>query len=127
MTDHSITITNSVNTFGIAPSSKWNAYAWNAFKWGEGTTDLRTDVVHLISNSISGDTAFGFRFTKGISETLTVTADLSSERLRDGEGYLYVFREGTTDGETRVFPTWASGTTATASWTVASSTSTTWS
>ena len=127
MTDHSITVANSLNLFGVAPSDKWNAYAWNAFLWGEGTADLGVAVVHLISNSLTLSDAYGKGVTKLVSETLSVTGDMSSEVLFDAEGYRYVFPDRTTEGEERDFSTWTSGTAASATWTSGTVTSTTWS
>ena len=127
MANLSQTVTNSLNLFGVAPSDKWNAYAWNAFKWGEGTQDLGVHIIHAITNSITPDTTVIFSVTKLLSNTLTVTEDMSSERLTDSEGYAYVFPDNTTELEGRDFTTWTAGTSGSATWTSGTTAVTTWS
>lgn len=127
MASFTVTMANSLNLFGVAPSNKWNAFNWNAFLWGEGTADLGVNFTKGISNSLSPDTTVGKTAQIGIANSLAPTADLYSEELQDGSGYSYVFPNNTTDGEARDFVTWSSGTAGSATWTSATVTSTSWS
>lgn len=150
MADYNVTINNSVNTFGPAPSNLWNAYNWNSFLWGEGTSDLAV-YVNLIVNtsSFSLDSAitqyWGFYisisdaslvptssvdiyFATGItiSETLSPTADMYAETLGDGSGYNYVFGVST-NAENRPPSTYTEASDPSTTWVAASAATTTWS
>lgn len=147
MADYTITVTGTVRCFGQGPSSLWNAYSWNAFKWGEGTVDIKTDVRHLISESTSPDTGFAQKkvrhlisetatfadgtiyrsYPKSISESLSLAGEMSSEQVLDGSGYNRVFQGGVTDAESRTTTTWTSGTFDTETWATATAATTTWS
>lgn len=37
MTAYTATITSTLGLFGLAPTTKWNAFNWGSAKWGEGT------------------------------------------------------------------------------------------
>lgn len=126
MADFTITISNRLNCFGVAPSDKWGAYNWNDFLWGEGTADLQTLVDHPISETLTLTDAFYKSVTKAVTETLTIDADMGSEGLRQGD-WSYVFVSNTTEGEDRDFATWSSGTAGSTSWSSSTATSTTWS
>jgi hypothetical protein len=127
LTAFSVTVTNSVNVFGAAPSNKWNAFNWNAFTWGDGTADLSVQVVKGITNDLTTDSGINYLFVKGLSNTLSFDIDMRSEALYDSAGYFYVFTDRTTAGESRVFTTWASAAVTTLSWSASSTTSTSWS
>lgn len=129
MADFTITISNSVNTFGPAPSNKWEAFEWNAFAWGEGTADLATDTHKVfgetiaLADSITAEAAFVI----SISNALAPTADMGAEYLADAAGYNYVFPDRVTDAEDRALPTWAASSAPASGWTAAVATSTVWS
>lgn len=130
MADFTQTISVGINCFGVAPSSKWLAWNWNEFRWGEGTVDLETRTVKFLAvGSITPSDALSQRsFSKAISVgTISLSEDLSSEGLRDGSGYLYVFPDRTSEGESRTYVTWTEGTDASSTWSAASAASTTWS
>ena len=148
MADFTQTITNTVRCFGQGPSSKWNEYNWNAFKWGEGTTDIKTDVRHLISESISSSDGFAQKqifhlldmqtvtldgmevyrsYAFQVSESVGVVGDMSSEGLTDGSGYRYVFPDRTTEGESRSFASWTQMAGASTTWATATAATNTWS
>lgn len=142
-----MTISNSVRAFGGGPSSLWQSYNWNAFKWGEGTVKVPMAFVHLVSLGTLGmastrgfqltklvaidpmtlDSARGIDFTKGISNSLGLDSDSSDQFLFDSEGYFHVFPGNTTDANERVNPTWAAGAANSTTWTSSSVTATTWS
>ncbi len=129
MAAYSITVANRLSVFGAAPSDKWGSYAWNAFKWGDGTADLGTRVVKLVANAmaVSSDSAMAFRFVKRLLNDVVMTGDMGSEQLRDGEGYLYVFPDRTTEGESRATVTWTQGSAQTSSYSASAVVLTTWS
>lgn len=148
MADFTQTITNAVRCFGLGPSSKWNSYAWNAFKWGDGTADIKTDVrhlltaqtitpsdgfaqkkiYHLLDGEILGVTDALYRsYNYVISEALSVVGDMESEGLTDGSGYRYVFADRTTEAESRSFASWTEASQSSTTWTTAGAASTTWS
>jgi hypothetical protein len=146
LTAYSITVSNSLRAFGGGPPSLWNAYAWNAFKWGEGTATIPHQVVHLVSTSLSLDSAraggdivhlvsetlaldsgYGFNLTFQVSNNLTVESETTEEVLQDGSGYSYVFPDRVTNLERRTTTTWASAAASAAAWTSGTATSTTWS
>lgn len=130
MADFTITVSNSIRTFGIAPTSKWNAWNWNAFVWGEGgTVDLRTDVVKLISNAVtptsSDVTQFSIFMT--IINSLSALSGPSLERLMDSAGFSYLFVSDTTNAENRSEATWTEDTQSTSTWTSGTAGSDNWS
>lgn len=129
MANLTITITNSIRCFGPAPSDKWNAYNWNAFKYGEGTVDLAVNVGKFLSNSITTDNALTIvtNINKVITNTIAMTSENASEGLKDSDGFSYVFVSNTTNGESRSFSTWASGTANAPTWASGTAGSTTWS
>jgi hypothetical protein len=127
--DFTVTIANSLNVFGPAPSNKWNAWAWNAFRWGEGTADLAVSVGKVIGNSLAlSDSATPVTaFFVNVSATLTLASDMGSERLTDAAGYAYVFPSDTTEAENRDIPDWSTSTAATPTWSSATAGGTSWS
>lgn len=130
MSAFSITVTNRLNVFGAAPSDTWGSYNWGAFVWGDGTADLSTRMVKLVANqmSLAPDSAvLGLRLVKLLTVDLSVTGDMSSEQLRDGQGYLYVFPDRTTEGESRATVTWSTSSSQAVSWSSGTAASTTWS
>jgi hypothetical protein len=124
---YNITISNSLNLFGPAPSDKWNQYNWNAFLWGEGTNDLVELVFKVISESITPDTTVTKIPLRIIENSISPTSDMGFERLRDSNGYYHVFPDRTTEGEDRDFATWTQGSPSAASWATAADAATVWS
>lgn len=149
MADHNISISNSLNTFGPAPSDKWNDWNWNAFKWGEGTEDLQVFVNLIVNTSSLSPTSemyFGFMHMLDIGSTaltssvdpylytgitigndLSVLADMYSESLQDNRGYYYVFADRTTEAENRFNPTYTENDATNTTWASAAVSSTSWS
>lgn len=147
MADYSQTVTNRVGVWGLAAPSLWGAYNWGAFKWGEGTEVIPKTVVHLVENTLTPTEAFagaavvhlitesfsptfdyiGNQVISLISESLSVDADMESETLTDGAGYLHVFTDRTTEAEGRQTASWSSGSTSSATWSSQAAGSTTWS
>lgn len=126
MADLSQTITNSLNVFGPAPSNKWAAYNWNAFKWGEGTTDLAVSVLKVLSESITPSDVFTKSQVHTIANTLSPTSDMTSESVLNG-GYYRLFPGSATNGENRVDSSWSGGSSSSPSWSQGTASSTSWS
>lgn len=127
MTVFTKTITNSLNLFGPAPSDKWQAYNWNAFKWGEGTAPMVKNPRKVLVASITLTDAFTKSQIRTISNSLAPTTEITLENLTDGAGYYHLFPGGVTDGLDRVATSWGSGSTSGPSWVASSTTATTWS
>jgi hypothetical protein len=128
MSDFTKTISNSMNLFGGSPSSLWSSWNWNAFKWGEGTSDLPVDVVHLISESLTPDSAItSLEITFMLSNSLSIDSSNASEYLTDGSGYNYVFPSNVTNHENQAIASYTVGSPAGSSWSPSGSGSTTWS
>lgn len=132
MADLTKTITNQINFFGPAPSTKWGVgfnytMTWGTSKWGEGTEDLITSVEKMISNSITPSDAFGKDVIKMISNSLSPTSETTYEDLQTSNGYFYVFVKPTTDAESRNLAAYTESTRPSASYTSAAVASTNWS
>lgn len=128
MADFSKTISNSVNLFGGSPTSLWNAWNWNAFRWGEGTADLPVAVMHLIGESLSLDSGIGkFDTAHLISESLSPDSAMDSEYLTDGSGYNYVFPSDVTNHQDQAIASYTVGSNPSNSWSSAAAGGTVWS
>lgn len=132
MTDFSQTIAVAVNCFGGSPASRWGTNSnitmvWGSTKWGEGSVDLETRTVKLISESIAGSETITKSPRHLISEAMTLVGDMGTETLQDQAGYYRVFPDRVTDAEDRSFTTWTSAAAAGGSWSTAAATTTTWS
>lgn len=126
MANFNITINNQINTFGPAPTNKWNDYNWNAFTWGEGNQDLPVTEIKVIDNDLIFASHMSLTFTIVISNDLGISIDMLSERLYDAAGYLYLYPDNVTEAEDRFTPTYSELSASTTSWTTATGASTTW-
>lgn len=147
MTAYSVTISNQLRTFGEGPPSLWNSYNWGSFKWGEGTATIPWTFIHLVdaddlqiataryfqlvkllgAETISLDSLTNFFLVRLVTNTLTLASDSSTQYLRDGEGYYYVFPGGVTNADDRAVPSWSAGSAGSQTWTQGSASSTSWS
>lgn len=133
MADYVKTITNSVNLFALAPSTKWGqsfgapyTMTWGTTKWGYGSFNQIFSIGKNISNSLSMDSSLQLNTSKVLSSTIAVTSDLSSEQLKNGS-WNYVFPSNASDGENRDFTSWADGSDASTSFTCLAASTSTWS
>lgn len=128
MAAYSIAISNSLRVWGPAESDKWNDYAWNAFIWGEGTAGTVQTASKVLSETTTFTDSLSLvaGFYLSVTNTLSPTSDMGSERLYSGD-YQRVFPGNTTEGESRVSSSWASGTAGSSTWTSGTVSSTTWS
>jgi hypothetical protein len=123
----SITVSSSFRVFG--DTSRWQAYNWQAFKWGDGTRDLEVNPTKVVDNSLAptDNSLTEVLWSRTIENSMAVNADMYSEELKDEAGYKYIYPNNVTDLEQRFEPTFTSGAVATSSWTTAAGSSTTWS
>jgi len=127
LADLSISISESINVFGLAPSTKWNEFSWGEAKWGEGTNGIVKEVGKLIAETESATDSISRSATKLISESQTVTAVETDTKLTDGSGYSYVFTGGVTDAEEQVLTDFTRASAGSTSWTKQSAGGTSWS
>lgn len=134
MADLAITISNRIDCFGPAPSTKWGVGAnytmtWGVSQWGEGTEDLAATVHKALSESVGLSDALTLTadFHVTLSNSLASTQEMSSEQLLDPAGWYYVFASNTSQAEDRDIPNYSSGSVASVSYTSAAATSTSWS
>jgi hypothetical protein len=133
MADHTIAVTNAVNCFGPAPSTKWGTntpytMTWGSSKWGEGTEDLIVSIEKILTaETLTLTDAFYKNPNKLIENSVTWSSETTLEALQSGNGYYYVFVGPTTDAESRTLSTYSSQAAGSTTYTSASVASTTWS
>lgn len=127
MAEISVTVAERVNVWGGAPSSLWNVYLWNAFKWGEGTASMVVGAFVGVDETQASTAAVENAPAVTVSEIVAAAGTMVSGFIRDAAGYYRMFRSDTADGEQRDTPTWAAGSTTTPTWTSAAVTAASWS
>ncbi len=149
MTAYSITVANSIRTFGGGPSDKWAEKNWNAFLWGEGTNDIPQNVRHLLATSplvptsampgfavthklttqtITPTTGITYRYARIIANSLLPTSDVPTLEVQDPANWLRGFSPpGTPNASDRTTSPWSGAASAAVSWTTATAGSTIWS
>jgi hypothetical protein len=134
LADYSVSISNSINCFGPAPSTKWGVgsvytMTWGVSKWGEGTIDLETHTERTITmQSLTfGGGLMSLEPIKVLSNTFDFTSETTSEDLRTANGYYYQFTRPTTDAESRNQSTYTTGSAGSTLYTSGSAASTPWS
>lgn len=150
MTAYSMTMSAAIVTFGGAPTDKWAAYNWNAFKWGDGTNTIPKTIrmavdptnlsvastaainwrfVHLLAGEtiLPAGATVNFQHRIGLSETLTSSDILEHAYIQDPNNYFRVFPEAVTDLTLRSNPTWTQAASAAAAWSTATAGTTVWS
>lgn len=133
MADLSISITDSVNCFGFAPSTKWGvgspySATWGVSKWGEGTEDLITAVDKVLGGTISETDMLYLSYGKTISDTpVSVSTSIDSLTLRDASGWDYIAPGGGTQWEDQIETSYSDNSDPSTAWTAGSDPSTSWS
>jgi hypothetical protein len=133
MADFVVSISNSINCFGPAPSTKWgtgtNTMTWGSSKWGEGSADLISESEKILSVQsivIMGGVA-SLSPNKLISDTFELLSETTSQDLRTANGYYYFFVKPTLDPEQRNQSTYTVASVSATTYTTAPVTSITWS
>ena len=128
MADFAISFSNSVNVFGLAPSTKWNEFQWGVGKWGQGTVDLSKQVEKILDANILASTdTHSNEVEKNIGDSESVTMEMTDTKLTDSNGYSYVFPGGTTDAEDQTRTTWSEVSFTNPTWTSGTVRGTSWS
>lgn len=130
MADFTKTISNSINAFGLGPSTKWGStynMVWGSSKWGEGTLEIQTDVVKSLSETVTVSDSLSKSISKPFSFEITSTFEGTQQNLTDAAGYYWIFPGGVTDADERASTTYTEGTAASTSWSSGTAGSTTWS
>jgi len=89
--DYTKTISNSLNLFGLNPSSKWGeanypyTMVWGTTKWGEGSFAQVFSIEKFIDDSVTVDTTLIKEAQKLIENSISPTEDMYSEVLTDGD------------------------------------------
>lgn len=115
MADLAITISNSIDTFGPAPSTLWGTNApttmtWGASKWGEGTADLVSRFEKVFGQTVLLDSAVAISatFYMTLANSVACDSETTGEGLSTGNGWDYVFVKPTTEAELRSITTYSS-------------------
>jgi hypothetical protein len=127
LADLSISLSESINVFGLAPSTKWNEFSWGSGKWGEGTNGIFKQVGKYITDSEAATDSVSKSTGKYIADSETVTMVETNTELRDGSGYSYVFPGGASDAEEQVITDFTRQSNGSTAWTKQSNGSTSWS
>ena len=128
MTDHTKTISNSVNVFGASPTSNWGVMTWTVAKWGEGTLNVVWDLGKLVTDSVTLADQTLKNPNKVLSNSVSVTDDPYEIELFDSAGYNYVFPHPTSNAVGRSDTSWTDTDVGdVATWTCQAVATTTWS
>jgi hypothetical protein len=127
LADHTKTISESINVFGLAPSTKWNEFSWGTGKWGEGSSGLFKVIGKFLVETQASTDAIYRHTIKRLTETQSVTMIETDTKLTDGSGYSYVFPGGATDAEEQVITDFTRQSAGSTSWTKQSAGGTSWS
>jgi hypothetical protein len=145
MANLSITVTNTLDVHGPAAATVWNTFLWGAANWGQ-SADLGTQVEHVVDTTLSPTSEPMKLVTKFVDDegvflaselekifymlvnnSITLLADMQSERLQESNGYFYLYPDRTTDAESRAVNTYTAGTGPGSSWTPVAAAATSWS
>lgn len=101
MADFQITISASLNVFGLAPPNQWNIMRWGD-NWGYGNNPTILAVDKLVAETIEQTDITAKESQVILAEAMAaVDSETGSETLDDGSGYSYVFPRPTTEAEDR--------------------------
>jgi hypothetical protein len=128
MADHTKTITNTFQVFAPGPTSKWNSMVWGTDDWGGGDDQLASVHKFLASQDLS----LSESWTKdaslaNISNSLSVTNDITDITQVDSDGYYHMFKGNTSDAVDRISTDFSSVSDPSTSWSEQSDPSTDWS
>lgn len=127
MADHVISLSERLNVFGLAPSTKWGAFTWGTDQWGEGSPEALFLQIgkYLGDSQSSSDSIAGIDFGKYVSDTESVLGVETNTTLTDGSGYSYVYPGPTDDAEGQIITDWTEDSQS-STWTSLSAGSTEW-
>lgn len=127
MTAWSQSYVESITFSGLESPNLWGAIVWGVSNWGFGSAPLPVRVKTIYSDSGSLTDAARISPQMVYVETESPTCTNSAEYLGDGAGYLYVFKDPSSNAENRDATVFTSGTAQSNTWTSGLAGSTTWS
>lgn len=123
-----ISFSDSIRVFGLAPSTKWGAFTWGTDKWGEGSPNgIQKSFGKYVQNDQASSDSSSKSVRKYVCSTQSTTAEMTDTKLTDGNGYSYVFPGGVTDAEERIDSTYTEVNGTSATWTEVTQSTTPWS
>lgn len=129
MADFTQTISNSLNVFGLEGSTLWGAATWGTDLWGQGSTTALNIDKPLTSETLTltEDLQTEVVYNAILENSISIALDLTDETLQDSAGYYYVFTKPTTDADDRSLATYTEASSPTTTWTEGSTSGPTWS
>ena len=143
MTDFTITISNTMNVFGISPTNQWGVMVWGIDNWGPSeifqkdvfkvvvdaqamTTAYIKDITHTITNTLSFIDAIAKIPTVTFSDTLNLSGNTPTIVEYDGNNYQYIWTKPTVNVDLKVISSYSSTVNASDTYSGTVNTSTTW-
>lgn len=133
MADFTQNLSDSIKLFGIQPSTKWGSpMKWGTDLWGTGSnTNFNMPTISVIPNTDIGPTLFDLTyafFTASFNnDIVTFQQGAISESLFDGSlKYNLQLPGGVTNDENAVIQSYAKSSNPSGSWTLSTTSSTTW-
>lgn len=134
MADYTKNISNTVNVFGLNPSTKWGeavlpyTMTWGTSKWGEGTSPQVFQFTKVYNNDQASTFDYAYSGSQKVLDIGSAPAafELSDESLVDGIWEI-VFVSDTTNLSERDDATWTVGTVTDATFVCGSTHGATWS
>lgn len=142
MADFTKTITNSVNPFGLGPSTKWGqsvfgyTMTWGTAKWLGGLTSsdsinrVKMDFINVVIPSIAPSSTISNQLSiyRTISFSMSPGSDVTQRTLQDGTlSWYYVFAGNTTNADSQSIPTWGETASSVVTYVCQSTSTITWS
>jgi hypothetical protein len=127
MADFTKTITNTFQVFAPGLTNDWGSMEWGTDDWGGGDDQLASVHKFLASQDISLSESWNKDASSILSETFTLSGDLTNITLVDSEGYFHVFIGNTTDADDRISTDFTRVSDSDTTWTESSDPTTSWS
>jgi len=126
MTDHTQTVTNTMQVFGVSPGSLWGVAVFGTDLWGVDE-DVWTDTDKQVTEALGLTDAIAFKDIEHlITDSLTLSTAVNPV-MRTWGIWDYVFTGPTTEGEDQSDSTWTATSDNDATWSDVNNTSTSWS
>jgi hypothetical protein len=103
-----MTISNSIDCFGLGLDSQWGVMVWGVDSWGENTSnEIVNYITKVIDNTLSPDTTISLAadYVRTVEDTLSLSFETEDEIIQV-ENWEYVFTKPTTDAEERSQASW---------------------
>jgi hypothetical protein len=118
MADFTITVSNSINVFSLAPATEWNEFNWGTGFWGYGSNSIPFEVEKILTTeALTLLDAFSKEPEKVLENSISASFEMVSETLQDSQTFYEVFTRPTTEAENRSLTTFTEDSDTTTSWT----------